>query len=106
MRRSVWFDNLDLTPALQEFSPEISLWRGVIDQAIADLFDTGDKREERMARLAANMWLSDDNVDFLEVCSMAQLTPVVVRSKIKYLKETKDDATNSEDGGTEQGTAE
>lgn len=97
MKRSLWFGQLEVDPALQNVEREILLWRAVIDQAIEDFLNTNTDKESRMLRLQAKVWLFDSNADLEEVCYMAQLTPAMVRNKAITVKEN----TNARTSGSQ-----
>jgi len=66
--------------------PEVTLWRAVLAQAIADAtmprFSGDDFKTARRARDHARDWLIKDSKDFRNVCDMAQLEADAVRARM------------------------
>lgn len=73
-------------------SPEINLWRAVINQALSDLrIKSDEKREYKVYRRRAKIWLTSMSLDFIIVCQNANLSPSYIRNiAIKTIKKTSD----------------
>lgn len=65
---------------------EISLWKGVILQALVDLKSRSKKKMAKVNRVKSILWLNLQNKDFLIACSYADLDPLYVWEKAQILK--------------------
>jgi hypothetical protein len=63
----------------ERISAEVSMWRAVILQAIADACSRSSRTEDIVERDRARNWLMIDNQNFPNVCSMADLNHCYVR---------------------------
>jgi hypothetical protein len=61
-------------------SPHICLWRAVLIQAVRDCFV-----KDALMRDRARAYIEINNEDFLDVCDLAEVTPVEVRVHLKSL---------------------
>ena len=55
---------------------EVNLWCAVLNQAIEDIHDKNESA-------GAIRWLLRDKKDFVTVCSLAGVSPIVVRERVK-----------------------
>ncbi len=72
-----YYDNLPFARG------EVSLYRGVVMQALIDCYTLSKRTEDQNARLDAFSWFSLQNDDFLTVCSYADMDPNYVLRKAK-----------------------
>lgn len=64
-------------------SGEVSLWRGVIMQALIDCYTMSKRTEDQNARRDAFGWFSKKNHDFVTVCNYANMEVDYVLRKAK-----------------------
>lgn len=64
----------------EEFSPEIKLWRAVLQKAFEDVFYIGMERPLIMHKDNAFRWFVDADDDFESVCYYAQFDPSYVQT--------------------------
>lgn len=62
-------------------SPETSLWRAVVTQAMMDALSRSAKRLDRLERARAASWLSGTSRDFHMVCGLAEYSATRVRAR-------------------------
>jgi hypothetical protein len=70
---------------LYQTSPEISLLKSIITQAIIDSTNNSDMREAKKLAMEARDWIFGDSEDFKMICIEAGLEPSFV---VKIAKET------------------
>jgi hypothetical protein len=77
-----------LLPMNSEHESEVRLFRAVLDKALYDCLDADNAK----VRTEALEWVSTDNEDFVEVCTLAMLNPEFVKDKfqryLEYYEET------------------
>ncbi|MHC4051499.1 hypothetical protein [Bradyrhizobium sp. 25ACV] len=61
-----------------------ALWRAVVHQAITDATQplSIGRQSVRLDQMRTREWLTQPNVDFEDVCSLAELDPVKVRKHV------------------------
>ncbi len=60
-------------------SPEVSLFKAVITQAIVDASNLSCSKEYKKIELEAKAWIFGGSEDFEEICRMVKLTPSWVK---------------------------
>ena len=73
----------------REYSPEIRLWRAVLQKAFEDVFYEGMERPLIMHKDNAFTWFVDANNDFQMVCYYAQFDPSYVQTKFHRMIDEK-----------------
>lgn len=72
-------------------TPEVSLWRAVILQAILDRITQSKRIENIKARKDAEKWFDIKNEDFVTVCRFATLNPDFVIKQVNYALKHQDE---------------
>lgn len=67
----------------EDVPPEVKLWRAVLTQALMDIKNKPNNRDEQMERIKTEYWLTKSNPHFKAVCSFAMLDPDYVSRKIQ-----------------------
>jgi hypothetical protein len=62
-----------------------SLWRAIIFQAVMDATTTSKQKRNRIHKIRALKWLSENSSDFKEVCQFAGLNPGYIRQSVLSL---------------------
>ena len=75
-----------ITVAFENKNPEISLWKAVILQAFINLQTNSKKKVIQAHKIKALQWINLSNVDFIEVCRMANLDPYYVWTQAQKIK--------------------
>ena len=76
-------DLLNFNDNEQMIKKELSLWRAVLIQALADLRLPNSNERYRLWRKQATEWFIEADEDFIMVCECANLSPQYIR-KMAY----------------------
>ena len=67
-------------------TPETTLWRSVIAQAILDATNRANSAAERLARVNARKWLTENTPGFRAVCEAADVPAFRVLNNARRLE--------------------
>lgn len=84
------FEQLFNNDAEYVYKGELSMWRGVIIQALRDAKLPKTNKRYRIWRLQALEWLNLENEDFILVCLLAKLPCDVVLSALRSIESQHD----------------
>ncbi len=60
-------------------SPEITLYRSIILQAVIDVSNNSFSKKAVILEKEAKKWLFEDNEDFIDICNMAEVNKDYIR---------------------------